>query len=401
LCTQGTKKDKKHYEYTQQLSLSEIIFYSTQYCVKIRLSYQEMLMQNVLNYTLFDIKVLDIVIAISIFMLSILFRTIISKILITSLKTLSKKTQSNLDDQLIEVLEEPLKLSTVILGAYLAKEWLALDSFDGFIHSFIKSLSTFVIFWILYRAINKFEHIFANFSTKFGKELSKDVENFIIKTLKLIIIIVGGMTILQEWGINVTAFVASLGLVGMAFALAAKDTAANLFGSLVIFTDRPFKIGDWVQTPNVEGIIEEIGIRSTKVRTFAQALVSVPNASIANDPITNWSRMGKRRIKTRIGVTYSTTTKQMENILADIREMLKNHKDIHQETIMIYFDEFESSALGIFCYFFTTTTVWAEYLKVREDVNLKIMKIVENNEATFAFPSQSLYIEQIPDRAMF
>lgn len=358
-------------------------------------------MQEILNYTIFDIKVMDISIAISIFMLSFLLRTIISKIVIKSLKTLSQKTKTDFDDQLVDVLEEPLKLSTVILGAYFAKEWLKLDAFDDILQSLIESLVTFVIFWMLYRAINKFEYIFSKFSAKFGKELSKDIENFIVKTLKLIIIIVGGMSILQEWGINVTAFVASLGLVGMAFALAAKDTAANLFGSLVIFTDRPFKIGDWIQTPSVEGVVEEIGIRSTKVRTFAQALVSVPNANIANESITNWSRMGKRRIRTRIGLTYATTTTQMQNILQDIREMLLHHQDVHQETIMIYFDEFESSALGIFCYFFTTTTVWAEYLKVREDINLKIMKIVENNNASFAFPSQSLYIEKMPDKNIF
>lgn len=358
-------------------------------------------MQEILNYTIFDIKVMDISIAISIFMLSFLLRTIISKIVIKSLKTLSQKTKTDFDDQLVDVLEEPLKLSTVILGAYLAKEWLKIDAFDDLLQSLIESLVTFVIFWMLYRAINKFEYIFSKFSAKFGKELSKDIENFIVKTLKLIIIIVGGMSILQEWGINVTAFVASLGLVGMAFALAAKDTAANLFGSLVIFTDRPFKIGDWIQTPSVEGVVEEIGIRSTKVRTFAQALVSVPNANIANESITNWSRMGKRRIRTRIGLTYATTTTQMQNILRDIREMLSHHQDVHQETIMIYFDEFENSALGIFCYFFTTTTVWAEYLKVREDVNLKIMQIVEDNNASFAFPSQSLYIEKIPDKNIF
>jgi len=191
---------------------------------------------------------------------------------------------------------------------------------------------------------------------------------------------------------------ASLGLIGMAFALAAKDTAANLFGSLVIFTDRPFKIGDWIKTPIVEGTIEEIGIRSTRVRTFAQALVTVPNAVLANSAILNWSRMGKRRIKMRIGLTYSTTRQKLQTILNDIRQMLKNHKDVHQGTIMIYFDKFEDSSLSIFCYFFTTTTVWEEYLKAREDINLKIMKIIEDNEAEFAFPSQSIYIEKMDSK---
>lgn len=360
-------------------------------------------MQNIqefFNYTIYNIKVLDIAIAITIFMLSILLRQIISKLIITTLKTFTRKTKTTIDDDIVDVIGEPLKLSTIILGAYIAKTWLELDRLDTILETIIKSFTTFIVFWTLYRIINKFKHSITKFSKNFGKELSKDIENFIIKTLKFIVIIIGTMSILQEWGINVTAFVASLGLVGMAFALAAKDTAANLFGSLVIFIDRPFRIGDWVQTPHVEGIIEDIGIRSTKVRTFAQALVSVPNANIANEAITNWSRMKKRRIKMRLGLTYSTNTTQMETILEDIRDMLKNHPDIHKDQIMIYFDEFADSSLSLFCYFFTNTTVWQDYLKVREDVNLKMMKIVENNNASFAFPSQSVYIEHMPAQKM-
>ena len=274
-----------------------------------------------------------------------------------------------------------------------------IETFDGFLSSVVKSFALFILFWILYRLIDNFEIFFIKFSQKFGKELSKDIENFIIKTLRLIIIVIAIMSILQEWGINVTAFVASLGLVGIwHLPLLQKTQRQTSLVSLVIFTDRPFKIGDWIQTPQVEGTVEEIGIRSTKVRTFAQALVSVPNANIANEAITNWSRMGKRRIKMRLGLTYATNTNQMNLILEQIRQMLKDHPQIHQDTIMIYFDEFSDSSLSLFCYFFTKTTVWAEYLQVREDVNLKIMKIVEDNKASFAFPSQSLYIEHFPKK---
>ena len=201
------------------------------------------------------------------------------------------------------------------------------------------------------------------------------------------------MTIFQEWGYNVSGFLASLGLVGMALALAAKETAANLFGSLVIFTDKPFKVGEWIKTPEVEGIVENIGIRSTKVRTFAQALVTVPNAVLANSAILNWSRMGKRRINMQLGLTYSTTTSQVEKIVSDIKQMLENHPDIDQDVIHIYFTDFKDSSLGIFCYYFTKSTDWGEYMRVREDTNFKIMKIVEDNDAGFAFPSRSLYIE--------
>lgn len=353
-------------------------------------------MQEFLDYTIYNIKVVDIIIAIGILFISYFLKVQLSKIIIKNLKFITSKTKTSLDDKLLNIIEPPLQLAVLIVGFYLAEKWINIDGFKNIAGSIEKTLITFTIFWILYRCVNEFAYIFTKFSSKFGKELSDDVANFVIKFLKVIILVIGGMTILEGWGINVGAFVASLGLIGMAFALAAKDTAANLFGSLVIFTDKPFKKGDWILTPHVEGTIESIGIRSTRVRTFAQALVSVPNAVIANSAITNWSKMGKRRIKMRLGLTYSTNANQLEKVLVDIREMLKNHPDVHPDVIMVYFDEFQDSSLSLFCYFFTKTTVWAEYLKAREDINLKIMKIVENNGCSFAFPSQSLYIESMP-----
>ena len=357
-------------------------------------------MQEYLNYTLLDIKVVNIIISIAILFIAFFLKTQLSNVVIKSLKKMASKTKTTFDDKLLNIVEPPLKLLVVALGFYLAISWLDIKSFEGVVANIKKTLITFIIFWILYRAVNEFSHIFKKFSSKLNQSLSDDISNFISKFLKVLIVAIGAMTILDGWGINVSAFVASMGLVGMAFALAAKDTTANLFGSLVIFTDKPFEKGDWILTPDVEGTIDSIGIRSTRVRTFAQALVSVPNAIIANSAITNWSKMGKRRIKMRLGLTYSTDTAQMEKILADLREMLKNHPDVHQGTIMVHFDKFEDSSLSLFCYFFTTTTVWAKYLSVREDINLKMMKIIEDNGAEFAFPSQSIYIENMPKNEM-
>jgi len=357
-------------------------------------------MEDYLAYSILGVKVLDIIVGIVIVSLAFFLKTVFSKTVLEMLRKFTAKTKTKLDDDMLEVLETPLKLTFMLLGFNLAKGWLELNGIEDFLNSIIRSFMIYIIFLIFYKILNKSSKIVKKFSHKFGKELSADIENFIIKTLRIIIFIIGAMSILNEWGINVSAFIASLGLVGMALALAAKDTAANLFGSLVIFTDRPFKIGDWILTPNVEGIVEEIGIRSTKVRTFAQALVNIPNALIANTAITNWSRMGKRRIKMRLGLTYSTNTAQMEAILKDLREMLASHEGVQQDRIMVNFDEFEGSSLSIFCYFFTTTTVWAEYLMVKEDINLKIMKIVENNNASFAFPSKSVYIESMPTEKM-
>ena len=357
-------------------------------------------MGEILTYTVFEVKLIDIIVSILILLMALFLKKIITDIILQNVQKLTLKTKNKIDDQFIDILKPPLKFSIGLLGFYLAEKWLNLDITKTAVTNIEQTLITFILFWILYRVIKKFSYVFTKFSNKFGKELDSDIENFIVKFLKVIVIVVGVMTILEGWGINVSAFIASLGLIGMAFALAAKDTAANLFGSLVIFTDKPFKKGDWILTPDVEGVISNIGIRSTRVRTFAKALVSVPNAVIANSAITNWSKMDRRRVKIRIGLTYSTSAIQIENILNDLREMLEVHQEIHDETIAVYFDKFEDSSLSIFCYFFTKTTVWVEYMSVRENVNLKIMKIVEKNGADFAFPTQSLHIESMPSNKM-
>ena len=329
-----------------------------------------------------------------IFFAFMVLRFFFSRIIIHNIKKLTLKTKNKFDDILISTLEKPLSFLFIAIGIFFAKSVLILSpTLDNLLNHTIQSIVLFSVFLVFYNSIEPISTKAQNTTTKYGKELSKDLATFVTKTLKFLVVAVGISTIFQEWGYNVGAFLASLGLIGMAFALAAKDTAANLFGSLVIFGDRPFKIGDWIKTPDVEGVVEEIGVRSTKIRTFAKALVTVPNAVLANSAILNWSKMNKRRIKMTLGLTYDTTQSQMNSMIEDIKAMLNTHEDIDKEVIYIYFTDFNDSSLGIFCYFFTTSTKWDKYMSVREDVNLKIMQIVENRKANFAFPSQSLYLE--------
>lgn len=349
-----------------------------------------------LNYTVLGKPVVPIVIAVSIVLLAFVLKNILAKIILKPLLSFGKRSHSDILVHVTEVIGPPLKLSIVFLGFYIASKWLDFPKLDPFINLFFKTFVTFIIFSILYRMVDKFSSLFSFFSSRMGTQINEDIQNFLTKSLRILVIVIAIMAILQEWGINVSAFVASLGLGGLAFALAAKDTVANLFGSLVIFSDRPFQIGDWVQTPDVEGNVEEIGIRSTKIRTFAQSLVNVPNATIANASITNWSRMGKRRVRTRLGLTYTTSIEQMKRIIEEITGMLENHPEVHKEVIVVNFDEFESSALSILVNFFTITISSKEHLNTRQDINFKIMDIVARHGASFAFPSQSLYVESLP-----
>ena len=336
----------------------------------------------------------EYIVAILIFLVFQISRVILRKIVFYFAEKFTNRSKTKVDDRILEALKKPVDFLFILLGLHFAMAYVHLpNGIESFMNSVIRSGFAISIFWGLLNIITPLSHIVYKFTEKFGQELSDDIAKFLIKAIRFVIVLIAVATVFQEWGYNISGFLASLGLVGMALALAAKDTAANLFGSLVIFTDRPFKVGDWVKTPDVEGIIEDIGIRSTRVRTFAQALVTVPNATLANSAILNWSKMGKRRIKMNVGLTYSTKKEQIENIVNDIREMLKNHSGIHQDRIMIYFTDYNSSSLDIFCYFFTNTIVWDEYLAIKENVNLKIMEIVERHGSSFAFPSRSLYIE--------
>ena len=333
--------------------------------------------------------------ALGIFLLFLLFRKIFALIVIAALKKATSFTATTIDDKILQVLEGPLKFAFIILGLYIA--FFVAGVSNPFVDQLIKSLVIFLIFWLLYNSVIVLDESIYRFARKFGKELYREIGAFFIKTLKIFIVAIGLVSILQVWDINVSAFLASLGLGGLAFALAAKDTAANLFGGLSILADRALKIDDWIKVGGVEGTVEDIGLRTTKIRTFEKSLVTVPNQIIANNPIENFSRRNIRRIKMRVGLVYSTTHEQMKAILNDIRNMLQSHPGIAQDaTLLVNFDEFEDSSLSIFIYCFTNTAEWAKYLAIKEDVNLKIMEIVQRHGSDFAFPSESIYIEKLP-----
>ena len=339
---------------------------------------------------IFNSEIDSYIYAILVFVFFQLFRVLIRKILYN----IVKKTTNKIDDDILEAIKQPIDFLFIIIGINFAFNLLTLDNeLADTIDKIVRSGFILVVFWSIVNVLNHLSMNIYKVTNKFGDKINADLSNFIVKSIRLFILVLGLIAVLQEWGYNVSGFLASLGLVGMAFALAAKDTAGNLFGSLVIFTDKPFKIGDWIKTPEVEGTIENVGIRSTKVRTFAQALVSVPNGTLANSAILNWSRMGKRRVKTVLGLTYGTSGETLETIIKEIKNMLQNNSDIHQETIHIYFSSFGDSSLNIFCYYFTKSTNWAEFMKVREDTYLSIMKIVEKNDSSFAFPTQTIHLK--------
>ena len=306
-------------------------------------------------------------------------------------KKLVEKTKTDIDDKLFEALKEPLKFLFIIGGIYFFFYFLEIKG-DLLIH-IIKALLIFDLFWFLFNSVNLFENNVFLLIGKYGKA-SREMASFIIKLTKILIISLAVITLLQEFGINVTGFLASLGLGGLAFALAAKDTAANIFGGIAILTDNIFKIGEWVKIGDAEGSVEDIGMRTTKIRAFDKRLIIVPNAKIANSNVENFSRRDKRRVIMRIGLKYDTSVEVIKQIVEDIKNMLLKHPGVAKdESVLINFDEFADNSLEIFCYFFINTAELKEYLKVKEDINLKIKEIIGKYPTDFAFPSSSIYFE--------
>jgi len=224
--------------------------------------------------------------------------------------------------------------------------------------------------------------------------LDDQLAPLLIKSLRIFVIILCVLFILEAFGQSITSLLAGLGIGGLAFALAAQDTVSNLFGSFTIFTDKPFHIGDWVRIGDAEGTVEEVGFRSTRIRRFDQAQVTVPNSQFIKNDVINFSAMKKRRIKFNLGVTYGTSPEQMTKVVEGIKQMIKEDYRFDHTFSMVHFTEFGDFSLSIFIYCFTKTTVWGEFLSVREEFNLKIMQLLEELEVEIAFPSQMIYFDK-------
>ncbi len=353
--------------------------------------------KSLFDYSFLNVSLSRITFAFLAFLGILILRRMFTRIVFGFARIWTKKTKTKLDDSLLDTITPPVRLLFVALAVWIFGVILRLppDAAD-FTRHLIRSIVAFSIIWAAYRAASVLSSMLESLARKTETTLDDYMMPILQRSIRTLVVALGVVILVQEWGYDVGGLVAGLGLGGLAFALAAKDTVSNFFGCMMILVDKPFVVGDWIKTNNVEGTVEEIAFRSTRVRTFAQALVTVPNSMMASDSITNWSRMGKRRITYKLGVTYSTKRSQMVECLNRIEDMLRKHPEIHQQTVFVEFTDFGDSALEIFLYFFSKTTVWGEYLKVRTDVNLKIMEIVEDLGMSVAFPSRSLYLESTP-----
>ncbi|WP_236034895.1 mechanosensitive ion channel family protein [Alkalihalobacterium elongatum] len=320
----------------------------------------------------------------------------LSKFVIYLISKVVNKTNNQFFIAVLGAYEKPLRAFFIFLPIYIGIKTHDLPiSTELLIDRIFNTIVILIIGAGLVKLSSKSSSVFEKLKEKLDVEFDEILIPFFSRVVQVIIIAVILSLVAQAWGHNINNLVAGLGIGGLAVALAAQSTLGNLFGGVVIITEKPFSLGDWIKTPSVEGVVEDIGFRSTKIRTFANSVIIIPNSTLANQEIENFSNMGKRRIMFNLGLTYQTTRNQMRSCVERIEELIRNHEDVHPETIMVRFDKFNESSLDVFIYFYTKTTIWSEYLEVKEDINYKIMEILEEEGASIAFPSRSLYVETV------
>lgn len=332
--------------------------------------------------------------------LILLLREVLSAILLRPLRSLVGRSESEIDDRLVEASISPVRLAVVGLSLIFVTFIFA---FDVQVKNIAVTLGRAVLISALFFGIVRWFEVISLqpgvFARVTGWTIPERLLPFLNTVVKYLIIAFGAIFVLQELNFDVAALIASLGVVGIGISLASKDTVENMFGFAAIVSDNPFKVGDFIKTSSVTGIVEEVGMRATRIRQLDQAFVTVPNNLLTNAVVLNWSRIEKRRLDVTLTFTYSATVDQMRQAVAEIRELLRNTEDIDPESVIVHFVDFDSSSLNVRVIAQVLLPGWKEFAALKEAVYFEIMAIVERLGIEFAFPSQSVYIESTPATA--
>lgn len=356
------------------------------------------LVVSVWQHGLLGVNIGDILIALAIFVAFMVFRRLFARFLLKRLSVWTARTQNKLDDEIVSSLEPPVAFIPLVMGFFFATAYLhPAEPFAVFIAQINRSLVAFTIFWGLHQMVSPLSRIAA----RLEELLTPSMVQWIIKAFKIGLILIGGAVILQIWGIQVGPLIAGLGLFGVAVALGAQDLFKNLIAGLFVIGERRFHQGDWIAVDGVvEGTVEFIGFRTTRIRRFDKAPVFVPNSRLSDNAVTNFSHMTHRRIYWVIGLEYRTTIDQLRQVRDEIAAYLSASEDFvgpDEAATFVRIDKFSSSSIDILLYCFTRTTVWGEWLEIKEKLALEIKRIVEEAGTGFAFPSQSIYVESLPE----
>ena len=371
------------------------------------------------NFTIGEI----IIVLLIIFFIRILNTRIINIVAGFIAKIFIRKKYDDSEDiraYLQKTIDRPLVLSLYIFSIHIAIHILIKDpTIIQQILPWINTIYISLLTWTLYSLLNNGINVYANTLLTKYPNVRKEMIIFILRIVKIILILLVILFLFSQLGIDIKAIAASLGVGGIAIALASKDTLANFFGSLNIMTDNSFSQGDWIQTNDVEGTVVDIRMRSTRIRTFDNAMITIPNSQLANTPIRNWSkRKIGRRIKMYLGITYESKMEDIIQLKKDLYDMLENHSKIAspkniestktkkfeaikkddlsgvKKTLLVYIDKYNNSSIDILIYCFSKSPAWEDWLVTKEDVLIKISSLVKKNNCSFAYPTQTIMLNK-------
>ncbi len=312
----------------------------------------------------------------------------------TFAKSLAARTKSGLDDILIDKLEEPIVYGIVILGFYWGFTRLHFnESVDSFFANVFMILFILNVTWLIARVIDSLiEEYIVPIVTKSESDLDDQLLPILRKTIKAVLWIFGIVIALSNSGFDVAALIAGLGIGGLALALAAQDTVKNIFGGIMVFLDKPFKIKDRIKVNGMDGVVEEIGVRSTRLRTLEGRLITIPNGQFSDNAVENVSLEPTRKVNISLGLTYDTTPEQMENAMNIIKDIIKANSKVEDDAL-VAFNAWGDFAMGIQVIYYISSPDFI--FSAQSEINLEILKLFNAEGLEFAFPTQTIYKKEL------
>lgn len=342
--------------------------------------------------------VLNLVLPLAVFLLIFAVSMPIVNVLFRILKKAAERTGSDWGKKLEYGFHKPLHLLVIAVGLYVAFNICPAVWNSIFLQSLVircfRSFLILALAWGLYRMADSVELNDTIFARKFDLQVDTALLPVLSGVIRFVIAALAILIVAQEWNFSISGLLAGLGLGGLAFALAAKDMLANLFGGLVILLDRPFSIGDWIRTGDVEGTVEEVNFRSVKVRTFSQAVVTVPNSKVADSPVTNFSRMGKRKVDFSLSLKYENPAERIKECTEKIRELLAENEEIENDTFTAALDSLGESGLKLMVSYYTKSADFKDYVRIREEIYYSVLEILEHEKVEMAYPTSTVVMNQ-------
>lgn len=346
--------------------------------------------------TVLGVKLWQLLSLLLLVIVGLMVRKLIAVVVAPRLIQLAEKLENTWPEKVVDVIASPgATLVTAIILRVGYPQLMMPVSWSMALAATVRVLITISVVWAIYRAADVLAAFLSDRADATDSKLDDQLVPLLRKTIKVAVCVVGIIVVLQNLAIDVTTLVAGASIATFALSFAAKDTLANLFGSISIFLDAPFQIGDWIHIDGVDGTVEEVGFRSTRIRTFYNSVVVIPNANVANTKIDNYGKREFRRCNTTLGLTYDSTPQQVQAFVEGVRAIIVSNPYTRKDVYEVHMVGFGDSSLDVMLYFFFKCDTWTEELRERHNIYLRILQLAADLEVEFAFPTQSLHVESV------